>query len=87
MNVLDTSGFHPIIYLFIYLFIYLSIYLSMRDPEKKRQRQAEGEAGSTQGARRGTGSRVSMGSHAGPKASAKPLSHRGCPASYFLIGL
>ena len=46
----------------------------------ERETQAEGEAGSMQGARRGTRSRVSRIT---PWAvgSDKPLSHPGCPVS------
>ena len=40
--------------------------------------QAEGEAGSLQGARTGTGS-PDPGSHPEPKADAQPLSHPGDP--------
>ena len=51
----------------------------MRD----RQTQAEGEAGSTQGARCGT---PTPGSRPGLKAGAKPLSHPGIsPNSHFLV--
>ena len=38
--------------------------------EREAETQAEGEAGSMQGARRGT-----LGSCPGPKAGAEPLSH------------
>ena len=50
----------------------------MRDPEREAETQAEGEAGSMQGARRGTRSRFSR---IIPWAAggAKPLCHRGCP--------
>ena len=57
----------------------------MRDRERERAKtQAEGEAGSTQGARSGTGSRVSRITP-WTKGSAKPLSHPGCPSVLFLI--
>ena len=49
-----------------------------RQTETETETQAEGEAGSTPGARRGTRSR-DLGSHPGPKAGAKPLSHPGIP--------
>ena len=63
-----------------YLF-FLRFYLFMGDTDRERGRDtAEGEAGSMQGARRGTRSRVSRIT---PRAEggAKPLSHLGCPAS------
>ena len=52
----------------------------MRDTERVRdaETQAEGEAGSMQGARRGTQSRVSRITP-WAKGSAKPPSHLGCP--------
>ena len=62
-------------------------YLFMRNTERReRERQAEGEAGSMQGARRRTGSRVSR-IIPWAKGSAKPLSHPDCPnykKTYFL---
>ena len=55
-------------------FIFLKrFYLFMRDTET----QAEGEAGPTQGARRGTRSH-DPGSRPGPKAGAEPLGPPGC---------
>ena len=48
----------------------------MRDIEAETQ--AEGEAGSLQGARCGTGSWI-MGSRPEPKGGAQPLSHPGVP--------
>ena len=53
----------------------------MRDTERKRETEthAEGEAGSMQGARRGTQSQVSR-IRPWAEGSAKPLSrHQGCP--------
>ena len=50
----------------------------MRDTQREAQTQAEGEAGSMQGARRGTQSwdpRITPWA----KGSAKPLSHPGIP--------
>ena len=50
----------------------------MRDREREAETQAEGEAGSMQGARRGTrswGSRIMPWAEGGTK----PLSHPGCP--------
>ena len=57
---------------FIYLFI----------TEKEREREAEGEAGSMQGARRGTQFWVSR-IIPGAESSVKPLGHRGCPWNSF----
>ena len=54
----------------------------MKDTYTEREAQAEGEAGSMQGARRGTRSRVSRITP-WAEGGAKPLSHRGCP--YFLL--
>ena len=52
----------------------------MRDTEREAETQAEGEAGSTQGARRGTQSWVSRITP-WAEGGAKPLSHPGCPKS------
>ena len=61
-------------------FFFLRFYLFIKDTGNKRETetQAEGEAGSMQGAGRGTRSQVSRIT---PRAAggAKPLSHRGCP--------
>ena len=46
--------------------------------EREAETQAEGEAGSMQGAKRGTLSRVSRITP-GAEGGAKPLSHLGCP--------
>ena len=58
----------------------------MIDTERERETetQAEGEAGSMQGAWRGTWSRVSRIT---PWAEdgAKPLSHPGCPNIFYLV--
>ena len=58
----------------------------MRDREREREReremQAEGEAGSMQGAQRGTRSRVSRITP-WAEGGAKPLSHQGCPLVRF----
>ena len=56
----------------------------MRDTERLAETQAEGEAGSLQGAQRGTQSRVSRIT---PQAEggAKLLSHQGCPSFFILI--
>ena len=71
----------------------LFIYLFTIDTERETETQAEQEAGSIQGARRGTrsqGSRSSTvpskGRHPGPKPDAQPLSHLGVPlAALFII--
>ena len=47
--------------------------------KREAETQAEGEAGSMQGAQRGTQSQVSR-IMPWAEGSAKPLSHRGCPA-------
>ena len=61
----------------------------MRDPERERETetetQAEGEAGSMQGARRGTQSRVPRITHQA-NGGAKPLVHWGCPTISFQEG-
>ena len=53
--------------------------------EREAETQAEGEAGSTQGARHGTRFRVSRIT---PRAAggAKPLRHGGCPPTPLLRG-
>ena len=59
----------------------------MRHTEREREEeetQAEGEAGSMQGARHGTRSRVSRITP-WAEGGAKPLSHRGCPKVFLLI--
>ena len=55
----------------------------MRDTEREREAetQAEGEAGSMQGARRGTPSQVSRITP-WAEGGAKPLSHPGCPKDW-----
>ena len=55
----------------------------MRDTQREAETQAEGEAGSMQGARRGTRSRVSR-IRPWAESSAKLLSHPGCPPSQFI---
>ena len=62
-----------------YLFIH-------RHREREAETQAEGEAGSMQGARYGTRSRVSRIT---PQAAggAKPLRHQGCPRAHFLLSI
>ena len=59
----------------------------MRDTEREKgetETQAEGEAGSVQGARRGTRSQVSRIT-LWAEGGAKPLSHPGCPLSRFFF--
>ena len=50
----------------------------MRDTEREAETQAEGEVGSPREPDAGLDP-GSPGSHPGPKAGAKPLSHPGCP--------
>ena len=50
----------------------------MRDTQREAETQAEGEAGSMQGAGRGTRFRVSRIT-SWAEGGAKPLSHPGCP--------
>ena len=54
------------------------LHFFFKDFIHERGRDTEGEAGSTQGARRGTQS-PDPGSCPGPKADAHPLSHPGVP--------
>ena len=54
-----------------------------REREREAETQAEGEAGSMQGARRGTRSQDSR-IRPWAEGGAKPLSHRGCPRHIFL---
>ena len=58
----------------------------MYEREREAETQAEGEAGSMQGARHGTRSRVSRITP-WAEGSAKPLSHPGCPTVAFLFCL
>ena len=67
-----------IFYFFKILFIYYE-----RHTQREAETQAQGEAGSMQGARRGTQSQVSRISH-WAEDSAKPLSHQGCLGNFFL---
>ena len=73
---------------YFFLKIHLSffkdfIYLFMRDTHREAETQAEGEAGSMQGAQRGTWSRVSR-IRPWAEGGAKPLSHPGCPSIFLL---
>ena len=74
-------------FLFFNFFFFFKdfIYLFMREREREREAetQAEGEAGSMQGARRGTRSQVSRITP-WAEAGAKPLSHRGCPNGWLI---
>ena len=53
----------------------------MRDTEREAETQAEGEAGSLQEPDVGLHPRT-PGSHPGPKAGTKPLSHPGIPKQF-----
>ena len=57
---------------------YLFIYSWETHTHREAETQAEGEAGSLQGARRGTGSRDTR-IRPWAEVGAKPLSHPGCP--------
>ena len=69
-----------------FFFFFLIIYLLVRETEREAETQAKGEAGSTQGARCGTWSRVSRITP-WTEGGTKPLSHPGCPSLPFLNGL
>ena len=67
--------------LFIYYcFLKIFIYLFLRDREAETK--TEGEAGSMKDPDVGFDP-VSLASHSGPKAGAKPMSHPGIPAYAF----
>ena len=72
-------------YLFIIYFLFFKdfLYLFMREIQKEREAEtlAEGEAGSTQGARHETRSQVSR-IRPWAEGGAKLLSHPGCPILY-----
>ena len=64
---------------FIYFFNSLKrFHLFIHERKREAEIQAEGEAGSSQGARCGIRSRI-LGSCPEPKADAQPLSHSGVP--------
>ena len=65
---------------FFYAWFFLKIYLFTYDRHRKREAetQAEGEAGSMPRTQHRTDPGT-PGSHHGPKAGAKPLSHPGLP--------
>ena len=69
---------------FFFLRFYLFIHERHTDCEREAETQAEGEAGSMQGAPRGTRSRVSRIT-IWAKGDAKPLSHPGSPKVLFNI--
>ena len=74
---------YHICYIFLLLFFKDCIYLFMR--EREVETQAEGEAGSTLGARCGTRSRVSRIT-TWAEGGTKPLSHPGCPdVSFYCV--
>ena len=64
----------------VFCFVFFRFYLFIHEThtEREAETQAEGEASSMQGAQHGLDP-GSPGSHPGPKAGAKPLSHPGCP--------
>ena len=57
----------------------------MKNTEKEAETQAEGESGSPWGARCGTPSSGTLGSHPEPKADAQPLNHPGIPVTGFFL--
>ena len=62
---------------------FILFFLRILFIQREAETQAEGETGSSQGARYGTRSRT-LGSHPEPKADARPLSHPGVPVISFL---
>ena len=64
------------------IIIFLKI-LFIHEKEREAETQAEREAGSPQGGRYGTQSRI-LGSHAEPKAGAQLLSHPGIPSAFII---
>ena len=67
---------HPEFFFFIYFYLFIHERVCVREGE--RGRAGEGEAGSLQGARRGTGSPISR-IRPWAEGSAKPLGLLGCP--------
>ena len=63
---------------FIFLFLFFKDFTCLLMREREAETQAEGEAGSMQGARHGTGSRVSRITP-WAEGGTKPLSNPGCP--------
>ena len=85
LNVIKTADFMlHVCYHDLFFKKDLFIYLFMGDAQREAETQAEGKAGSTQGARRGTRSRVSRIT-LWAKGSTKLLSHPGCPLFLFLV--
>ena len=76
----------PYDFLIFFLACLLAFFIHERERERERERGRDTERGrsSTQGARRGTRSQVSRIT---PWAEgvAKPLSHPGCPLTYFIV--
>ena len=68
-----------LIYIIIYYIYILRFSLFMRDTERHRQREEETPCREPDV---GLDPRT-LGSHLGPKAGAKPLSHPGIPQKYF----
>ena len=67
-------------------FFFKILFIHERHTQKKAETQAEGDAGSMQGARRGTqprDSRITPWAEGG----AKPMSHLGCPDTGFRMQL
>ena len=89
---LSPPPFPPPLVCFLQLRVFFKdfVYLFMRhththtEREREAETQAEGEAGSMQGARRGTRSRVSR-IRPWAEGGAKPLSHPGPPFIYLFI--
>ena len=64
-------------------FLRFYLFIHEREKDRKAETQAEGEAGSTQGARRGTQSQVSR-IRPWAEGGAKPLSQLGAPEMLFI---
>ena len=73
--------FGPLEWIKVKIFLKDFIYLFMTERERGAETQAEGEAGSMQGARRGTRSQVSRITPR-TEGGAKPLSHGGCQIKF-----
>ena len=69
---------------FLFYFIYDSHREREREKEREAETQAEGEAGSMHREPDVGFNPGSPGSHPGPKAGTKPLTHQGCPLKNFL---
>ena len=63
-------------------FFFKILFINERHTKREAETQAEGEAGSMQGARCGTRSRIPV-SYPEPKADAQPPSHPGVPSFVF----